>query len=284
MNGSSFPEIISVDLFANDLRSTSAVSCARLSDVRMLRAIQDDRTVRVGRHVVIAPDRGIGRHIVEMDSYEIHPGSVLHIVPGRSHQFIRDADFDGWVIAIDQQICPVGLFDVAPTSPLVVLGASIDVARALVTSLTTPGVLPERAHQRLRLSMASVLLELIAGATDQAMLSPETLRDQALVWDFRRELEFHYLTTRSVAKYASLVGCSSKTLTRATKRVLGQTPKDVIDQRVANAACRLLAHTDLSIGWIAFKLGFTEQSNFSKFFHRKTEMTPAAYRRSCQLD
>ena len=126
------------------------------------------------------------------------------------------------------------------------------------------------------------LLELIAGATDQTTLSPETLRDQALVWDFRRELEFHYLTSRSVADYASLVGCSTKTLTRATKRVLGQTPKDVIDQRVANAACRLLAHTDLSVGWISFKLGFTEQSNFSKFFQRKVEMTPAAYRLSCQ--
>lgn len=284
MSGTSFPEIVTVDLFANSPNSSSAVSCARVSDVRQLQPIQDDLTVRLGRHVVIVPETGVGSHIVEMETYELEPGSVLHVTPGRANRFVADAEFDGWVIAIDQQVCPAGLFDLAPTSPVVVLGTSIDVAKALVASLTTPGILPPRARQRVRLSLASVLLELIASATDLVTLSPEVARDQELVGDFRRELEFHYLSTRAVADYASLIGCSAKTLTRATKRVLGQTPKEVIDERVAHAACRLLAHTDLSVGWISFKLGFTEQSNFSKFFQRKIDMTPAAYRSSCQVD
>ncbi len=282
MSGTSFPEVISVDLFAHAPKAGSAVSCARLTDVHLLDEIQNEQTVRVGRHVVIVPDKGVGQHIVEMEKHEILPGSVLHILPGRAHRFLPDANFDGWVIAVDQQVCPAGLFDLAPTSPVVLLGQSIDVAKALVASLTTPEILPAKISHRLRLSLASVLLELIAGATDHTVLSPEVARDHKLVGDFRRELEFHYLSSRSVAEYSSLIGCSPKTLTRATKRVLGETPKEVIDARVANAACRLLAHTDLSVGWISYKLGFTEQSNFSKFFQRKVEMTPAAYRQSRQ--
>ena len=46
-------------------------------------------------------------------------------------------------------------------------------------------------------------------------------------------------------------------------------------------AIRLLANTDISINWISTKLGFTQQSNFAKFFCRQVDMTPAAYREAC---
>lgn len=154
----------------------------------------------------------------------------------------------------------------------------------MVASLTQPDLLPKGAQQRLRTSIASVLLELIDGAGDRTTLAPDAVAEQKLVGDFRRELEFNYLNTRSVGDYASLVGCSTKTLTRATKRVLGQTPKEVIDLRVVYAACRLLANTDISVAWIANNLGFSEQSNFARFFARLVDVTPAAYRAACQAE
>lgn len=284
MTAKSFPEVIGVDYVAGSSAPITAISCSRINELRKHAALRENATVRVSRHLIIVADVGTAKHVVEMKTYTAEPGSVLHIEPGQAHRWLPDETFDGWAISIDQHVCPPGLFDVRAPSPLILLGTSIDVAHALINSLTSPEILPKGAQQRLRLSMASVFLELLAGASGRTTFHPESLAEHKIVGDFRRELEFHYLTTRSVGDYAAMIGCSTKTLTRATNAVLGQTPKEIIDRRVAFAACRLLANTDISVSWIAYKLGFSEQSNFSKFFHRKVDMTPAAYRSSCAAD
>lgn len=259
----------------------SPIACLPLSEVRKSRAIVAGRPVRSSRHVLIVTAKGEGNHIVDTTEYQLQPGRVAHILPGQTQRFVPDQHFDGWLMWIEPLVCPPGLFDLARPSPVVCLGPSVDVAQALVSSLISPDILPMGAQERLRISIASVLLELIASADQGPDIPSELTREYELVADFRRELEFHYLDTRSVSDYASMIGCSAKTLTRATKRLLGQTPKQIIDARVTYAAIRLLANTDISINWISSKLGFSQQSNFAKFFCRQVDMTPAAYRDAC---
>ena len=275
-------EITDLDsVFESADLAKQAIACIALSDVRKSQKVVEGQSVRAARHVVIVPTAGTGMHVVEANEYRIEPGQVLHTLPGQLQQWRVGQPFDGWVLAIDPFVCPVGLFDTARPSPIVNLGPSMDVANALVASLTNPDVLPAMAQERLRISITSVLLELIASANDSPEVPYELASEYELVADFRRELEFHYLETRSVVDYASMVGCSAKTLTRATNRLLGQTPKQIIDARVTYAAIRLLANTDISIHWISSKLGFSQQSNFAKFFSRQVDMTPAAYREAC---
>lgn len=258
-----------------------AIACLPLSEVRKSRAVIAGRPTRSTRHTVIVPTQGVGTHIVDSSDYELQVGRLAHILPGQTQRFVPDQQLQGWVLSIEPLVCPPGLFDIALPSPAVCLGPSVDVAQALVSSLISPDILPATAQERLRISIASVLLELIAGANDGPEIPSELAREYELVADFRRELEFHYLDTRSVSDYASMIGCSAKTLTRATKRLLGQTPKQIIDARVTYAAIRLLANTDISVNWISTKLGFSQQSNFAKFFCRQVDMTPAAYRDAC---
>lgn len=276
MAGKLFDEIIEDD--SSGVLAVEAVSCRRIGDARTSPTTAGAMT-RVSSHTILAITEGAGSHVVEMATYDVDPSVVLHLQPGQVHRWEPDQQFDGWVINVRPRVCPPGLFDLARPAPLVSLGSSIEVAHALVTSLTEPGLLPGKAQERLRISIASLLLELLASASEGPTLSSNLIAEHAIVSDFRRELEFHYLTTRSVNEYASLIGCSPKTLTRATKRVLGQTPKQIIDTRVVYAATRLLANTDISISWISSKLGFTQQSNFAKFFARQIGVTPAAYRK-----
>ena len=276
--GQAFPEIIDLESIFGDPAARPSVSCTPIGDVRKTDHVRNDVSVRVSSHVIIVPTAGMGSHVVDMATYTVEPGSVIHVQPGQVQRWLLDGEFDGWAIVIAPHVCPPGLFDLTSPSPKVVLGTSIEVAKSLVASLTEPDLLPPKAQARLRLSIAAVLLELIASAGEGPTIPPELSSEQAIVSDFRRELEFHYLTSRSVTDYAKLIGCSPKTLTRATNRVLGQTPKQVIDARVTYAASRLLANTDISISWISTKLGFSQQSNFAKFFARQVGLTPAAYR------
>lgn len=265
-------------------RSGIAILTTPVAAIRESEHVRLNQSVRVNRHIVIVPTTQTGRHEVDGALHVFEPGQIVHIQPGQVHRWLPQETFEGHAIAIESHVCPPGLFDLSAPSPVVTLGMSLDVAHALISSLTEPEILPARAQRQLRISIASVLLELIAGATEAPTVPSELSNEYALVADFRRELEFHYLETRSVGDYASFVGCSAKTLTRATNRVLGQTPKQIIDARVIFAATRLLANTDISISWISSKLGFTQQSNFAKFFHRHVGVTPASYRATAAQD
>jgi AraC-like DNA-binding protein len=69
-----------------------------------------------------------------------------------------------------------------------------------------------------------------------------------------------------------------RTLTRASLAVTGRTAKQVVDDRVALEARRLLACTTLSVAEVGRRLGFPEPTNFGRFFHRELGLSPGAFR------
>lgn len=95
---------------------------------------------------------------------------------------------------------------------------------------------------------------------------------------FQHELERSFATTRNAADYAARNGYSPRTLNRACQAATGRTAKALIDARVALEAKRLLAHTSLPVTVISRRLGFTEPTNFGKFFTRETGSTPGEFR------
>ncbi|MER5936585.1 helix-turn-helix transcriptional regulator [Streptomyces sp. NPDC001928] len=95
---------------------------------------------------------------------------------------------------------------------------------------------------------------------------------------FLHELERSFTDTRSTADYAARIGYSPRTLNRVCQAATGRTAKTLIDARVVLEAKRLLAHTTLPVAAIGRRLGFTEPTNFGKFFTRETGGTPGAFR------
>ncbi len=95
---------------------------------------------------------------------------------------------------------------------------------------------------------------------------------------FVEDMERRYMQTRRVEDYAAHLGCSTKTLGRACIGVAGVPPKRLIEQRVILEAKRLLAHTQVSIKGIARELGFSEETNFVKFFKRMEGVPPSVFR------
>jgi AraC-like DNA-binding protein len=92
------------------------------------------------------------------------------------------------------------------------------------------------------------------------------------------ELERSFAATRRANEYAQRLGYSVKTLTRACHAMTGTSIKQVIDARVVLEAQRRLAHTEEPIEALAAQLGFSEATNFAKFFQRHTGQTPGRFR------
>lgn len=95
---------------------------------------------------------------------------------------------------------------------------------------------------------------------------------------FQKLVEQRYAKWNQLSEYATELGCTEKTLTRATTLAIGMSAKAFISKRINLEAKRLLTHTDLTVGAIAEKLGFQEASHFSKFFKREANCTPREFR------
>jgi AraC-like DNA-binding protein len=96
---------------------------------------------------------------------------------------------------------------------------------------------------------------------------------------FQQLLEQRFAQCHQVADYAAQLGYTEKSLSRAVVASSGMTAKAFIAARVVLEAKRLLVHTNLPVASIAERLGFDEATNFSKFFRREADSTPAEFRR-----
>ncbi|MDM4718230.1 helix-turn-helix transcriptional regulator [Micromonospora sp. WMMA1363] len=157
-------------------------------------------------------------------------------------------------------------------------GADEDVFSAEISQLAVDcerqrGV--ARAAGLLRHQLAVLLLR-VSLLPDAATSVPraETVTFQRLCL----EVERGYRHTRRVEDYAANLDCSVRTLTRACLAVTGRSAKQVVDDRVALQARRLLAATDEPVAAIGRRLGFSEPTNFGRFFAREVGMSPGAFR------
>ena len=93
-----------------------------------------------------------------------------------------------------------------------------------------------------------------------------------------RYMDTNYTTTISMKEIASMTGLSTTHFNFRFRTILRMSPTEyVLSRRIQNAQ-NLLTGTSLSITEIAVKVGFFDQSHFTKRFRKVTGMTPLAYR------
>ncbi len=97
---------------------------------------------------------------------------------------------------------------------------------------------------------------------------------------FRDLLENNYTKLKSVNDYAKLIFISEKRLGQATTKVLGKSPKEIINDRILLEAKRLLVHTNSSIKEIGQELGFEDPAYFVRYFKKNTKTTPVEFRKT----
>lgn len=82
----------------------------------------------------------------------------------------------------------------------------------------------------------------------------------------------------AITFYAQHLGVTPNHLNKVVKQSTGKQASTLIAEMLILEAKVLLKHSEFSISEIAFKLGFVDQSYFSRFFKIHTGNTPKAYR------
>lgn len=84
----------------------------------------------------------------------------------------------------------------------------------------------------------------------------------------------------SVEDIAAQLNFSTKYLSSLLKQLTGRTAQQHIHDTLIEKAKEKLSTTELSVGEIAFQLGFEHAQSFSKLFKSKTEVSPLEFRRA----
>lgn len=108
-----------------------------------------------------------------------------------------------------------------------------------------------------------------AGESDRALRHLERFR-QMIDKDYRGHLP--------IEAYAQRLGLTSPHLSRLCRRHLGASALDVIQHRLVLEAKRYLTFTALSAKQVALTLAFDDPAYFSRFFRKRTGLTPLQYR------
>lgn len=106
-----------------------------------------------------------------------------------------------------------------------------------------------------------------------------TRKDDILL-GFLKQLAAHFKEERSVQFYANTLFITPKHLTKTVKELTTKTCGEFIDEMVIAEAKILLGDLSYSVGQIADHLHFSDQFFFSKFFKKRTGLSPKEYKNS----
>lgn len=96
--------------------------------------------------------------------------------------------------------------------------------------------------------------------------------------EFRKLLINNYLKEHYIQFYSSQLSVSPTYLSRIVRKISGRTVNEHIAHMLITEARRLLDCTDMTVKQISYRLGFSDQAAFGKFFRNQFGTSPTAYR------
>ena len=248
---------------------------------------------RIDFHCLIYVTSGRYIHVVDFDLLDCVRGSLIVLQPGQVHRFGDLSAWDGWLVIFRPELLPSQPRTGKAVEEIRMMQHLQSLPTHLALSQATQRAVSETFERMADDARSPATAELNALLRSQVealvirlhMDGPTSLPDDApqpaLVQRFQRyraAIEREFANWHDVQLYARHLGCSAKSLTRAAQVVADCNAKTVLTDRIVLEAKRMLVHSVLSVANVGDRLGFSEATNFVKFFRRETGTTPSAFR------
>lgn len=233
---------------------------------------------------------GSGTHYLDFVGDEIRPNSLHFVGPGQIHYWDIEDAVKGYAVLfepalflekIDQHLLEQlnffrtinGLSALYPFAPD---AASFqNILEQLEQEYT------QRQFARsvaIKSQLRLLLIEAQRLAVTLHVVQEAISAEKRLANRYIQLVEQNAITQHKVKWYADQMAVTVAHLSKSIKGALGMTAGTLLQNRIVLEAQRLLVHTDLTVAEIATRLNFEDASYFGRYFKRKTQQTPRAFR------
>jgi AraC family transcriptional activator of pobA len=203
------------------------------------------------------------------------------VPPGHVHAFRFEADTQGWVVTLadellDEILTHVGDVRQSLSSCCVLQGS--DWMSALMVQIWQEFQGSAAARALLLRGLSTTLLGQVARALADSDANNPAATETRLVQRLRHLIDQHYLEHWGVADYARALSVSTTHLTRVARASTGVPASALIEARIMREARRHLAYTHLNVSTIAYALGYADPAYFTRVFTRDAGLSPREFR------
>ena len=242
-------------------------------------------------HIVLFT-AGAGRHTIDFEQFDVHPGQIYFMRPGQVHGWAFEGKMDGYIINFSAEIFNEFLTDssfpdqfyffrgIASQSVIQLNEETAEQAKSIMKA-----ILKESEHQlgftneMICTQLISLFISISRCATPlQENKIP--LHNQLVLQNFSKLVEQYFTEKRLPKEYAAMLYITANHLNALCQDLVGKSAGTIIRDRILLEAKRLLINAQMPIAEIADQLNFTDNSYFTKFFKKHTFQTPEEFRKS----
>lgn len=214
--------------------------------------------------------------MIDFEEYKIKPDRIFLMQPKQVHNWSYSKGSKGFTLVIANHLMSKEIIDLFNT---VIIDLPLETQSHLKLLFNN---LIEEFNKKDKLSEAIVLsgIYYLINQLKRFALEPkfsEKVKPETAS-KFSKLVSETLSKNLSINYYANSLNITPEKLVEVCQKSFGQSPKSMILDKKITEAKRLLYFTNKSVSEIAYQLGFTDSSYFSRLFKKKTKLSPSNFK------
>ncbi|MEN0002995.1 MAG: helix-turn-helix transcriptional regulator [Bacteroidota bacterium] len=229
--------------------------------------------------------KGKMTHFIDFKAYEMTEGDCLFISKEQIHKFDSSPAYEGYGFVFTEEFM-LQHFSLSAFSKISFL-YNYHLNQPLFKDFKDQETFLRALKREFSLNLGKVEADVVASILSVFLLKAQfhiglelkvNKSDYTQFNQFQKLVASKYSETRIARHYALMLNTTHKQLNKLCQAFTGKTTKAYISRYILIEAQRQLVTTNLPIKQIAFHCGFSEATNFLKFFKMNTGLSPKEFR------
>lgn len=241
---------------------------------------------RIEFHALIIVTEGKSKHTIDFKEESLFPGVILPLSKGQVHSFSKNLSIKGYVVSFDESIITnssseKNLFHFLHlyNAPTIHIGA--ENLQLLIPYISILKTELENTNINLKSDFINAALMALLLQIKRLSIYQHTIFESTRFKDFiqfKQLIILHHKESHNANDYARMLSVSYKYLNDICKEITSKTAKAFIDSWILLEIKRNISEKRYTSQEIGYKMGFSEHSNFIRFFKKHTGSTPNKFR------
>ncbi|MBM1108216.1 AraC family transcriptional regulator [Aurantibacter crassamenti] len=235
--------------------------------------------------------QGSGRHFIDFNWYPVQKNSLVYLTKDQINAFEFSEELKGFCIIFTEAYFVNSfsnlsddfvfrIFNPELFSPILQIPNNSDFTtyfNLLLKENDTPDTFN---HDKTIQSLLTILISKAENLKQKLTFHISDSSKAVVYQKFISLIEQHLTQSRSANFYAKELAITYKHLNTICRELVSKTAKNVIDDFVILQAKRNLINSTTNSTELAYKLGFDDPTNFTKYFKKNTGLTPKTFIKS----